>query len=55
MKILVCIKQVPLNSNIKIDSISGVLIRESKNTKMNPFDLFAVETALRIKKENDII
>ena len=50
MKIVTCIKQVPGSSNVKIDEVTGVLIRDGKNTKMNPYDLYALETALRIKE-----
>ena len=50
MKIVTCIKQVPASSNVKIDPVTGVLIRDGKNTKMNPYDLYALETALRIKE-----
>ncbi|MBO7079488.1 MAG: electron transfer flavoprotein subunit beta/FixA family protein [Bacilli bacterium] len=49
MNIIVCIKQVPASSNVKIDPVTGVLIRDGKNTKMNPYDLYALETALKIK------
>lgn len=53
MKIVTCIKQVPASSNVKIDPVTGVLIRDGKNTKMNPYDLYALETALRIKEGRD--
>lgn len=53
MNIVVCIKQVPASSNVKIDPVTGVLIRDGKNTKMNPYDLYALETALRIKDKNN--
>lgn len=51
MKILVCIKQVPGTSNVQVDPITGVLIRDGVESKMNPYDLFALETALRLKEE----
>lgn len=50
MKILVCIKQVPASSSVQVDPVTGVLIRDSNNTKMNPYDLYALETALRFKE-----
>lgn len=53
MNIAVCIKQVPASSNVKIDSITGTLIRDGSNVKMNPYDLFAIETALLIKEKNN--
>lgn len=49
MKIITCIKQVPASSNVQVDPITGVLIRDSQNVKMNPFDLFGLETAFQIK------
>ncbi len=53
MNIIVCIKQVPASSNVKIDPVTGVLIRDGRNTKMNPYDLYALETALKIKDMNN--
>jgi len=50
MRILVLIKQVPLTSDVAIDSKTGVIKRESGETKMNPYDLFGLETALRLKE-----
>ena len=51
MKIVCCIKQVPGSSNVEIDPITGNLIRDGKNTKMNPYDLYGLETALRFKEK----
>ncbi|MCQ2792058.1 MAG: electron transfer flavoprotein subunit beta, partial [Bacilli bacterium] len=51
MNILVCIKQVPSSSNVKIDPVTGTLIRDGSNVKMNPYDLFALEMALLIKEK----
>lgn len=51
MKILVCIKQVPSTSTVAIDEVTGVLKRDSAESKMNPYDLFALETAFRIREE----
>jgi electron transfer flavoprotein beta subunit len=50
MKIITCIKQVPASSNVKVDPQTGVLIRDGADTKMNPYDLYAVELALQIKQ-----
>ena len=49
MKILVCIKQVPGTTQVEIDEKTGTLKRDGVPAKMNPFDLYAIETALRIK------
>lgn len=51
MNIIVCIKQVPASSNVKIDPVTGVLIRDGENVKMNPFDLFALEAAFFINEK----
>lgn len=53
MEMVVCVKQVPGSSNVKVDPVTGVLIRDGVDTKMNPYDLFALETALKIKEEKD--
>ena len=52
MNILVCIKQVPGSSEVEVDEETGVLKREGIDSKMNPFDLYALETAVRIKESN---
>ena len=51
MKILVCIKQVPDTQKVQIDPETGVLIREGIETKMNPYDLIALETGMQILKK----
>ena len=55
MKILVCMKQVPAGTKVDIDPETGAMKRLSGETRTNPYDLFALETALRIKKENNAI
>lgn len=49
MNILVCIKQVPGTSMVEVDEKTGVLKRAGVESKMNPYDLYALETALWIK------
>ncbi len=49
MNIIVCIKQVPSTSHVKIDEKTGSLMRDGVDSKMNPYDLVALETALQIK------
>ncbi|MBB2183403.1 electron transfer flavoprotein subunit beta/FixA family protein [Lachnospiraceae bacterium MD1] len=51
MNILVCIKQVPDSNKVEVDPVTGVLKRNGVESKMNPYDLYAIETALRIKEE----
>lgn len=50
MKIAVCIKQVPGTAQVEIDPLTGVLKRDGVESKMNPYDLYALETALRFKQ-----
>lgn len=52
MEIIVCIKQVPETSEVEVDPETGVLKREGIDSKMNPYDLYALETAMRIKEQN---
>lgn len=51
MNILVCIKQVPSSNKVEVDPVTGVLKRDGVESKMNPYDLYALETALRLKEE----
>lgn len=51
MKIIVCMKQVPLNSKVEIDEETGNLKRLGSATRTNPFDLFALECALHIREQ----
>lgn len=50
MDIIVCIKQVPASSNVKVDPVTGVLIRDGVQSKMNPYDLYALEAALSLRE-----
>ena len=52
MNILVCIKQVPDTTVIKIDSVRNTLIREGVPSIVNHFDGYALEAAARIKDKN---
>lgn len=50
MNIFVCIKQVPATNKVEVDGQTGVLKRAGVQSKMNPYDLFALETALRLRE-----
>ncbi len=50
MKIVVCIKQVPGTTEVEVDPRTGVLKRDGVDSKLNPYDLYALETALRIRQ-----
>lgn len=52
MNILVCVKQVPGSGAVEVDPISGVLKRNGVQSKLNPYDLFALELALSLAVEN---
>ena len=49
MKIVVCIKQVPDTTAVKIDPVKGTLIRDGVASIMNPEDKHALEEALALK------
>jgi electron transfer flavoprotein beta subunit len=49
MHFLVCIKQVPDTTDVKIDPKTNTLMREGVVSVVNPFDMYAVEEALRLK------
>ncbi len=50
MKIFVCVKQVPETNQVEVDE-NGSLVRDGVDSKMNPYDLYALETALKLKEE----
>lgn len=49
MNILVCVKQVPDTTSIKIDPVKHTLIRAGVPSIVNPYDGYALEMAARIK------
>lgn len=52
MNIIVCVKQVPDTTEIKIDPVKKTLIRDGVPSILNPFDGYAVEAALRLKDKD---
>ncbi|HEY3298576.1 MAG TPA: electron transfer flavoprotein subunit beta/FixA family protein [Armatimonadota bacterium] len=50
MKICVCIKQVPATTEVKINPETNTLVREGVESQINPFDLYALEEAVRVKE-----
>ncbi|MGC9337524.1 MAG: electron transfer flavoprotein subunit beta/FixA family protein [Candidatus Cloacimonadia bacterium] len=52
MDIIVCIKQVPDTTSIKINPETNTLVREGVKSIINPFDLYAIEEGLRIKEQH---
>ncbi|MFW5627859.1 MAG: electron transfer flavoprotein subunit beta/FixA family protein [Candidatus Cloacimonadaceae bacterium] len=52
MRFIVCIKQVPDTTDIKIDPVTNTLVREGVESILNPFDTYAIEEAVRLKEEH---
>lgn len=50
MKIIVLVKQVPDSTEIRVDKVTGTLIRAGVPSIINPDDLAGVEEALKIKE-----
>jgi len=49
MHIVVCIKQVPDSSQIRVHPVTNTIMRQGVPAVVNPYDLFALEEALRLK------
>ena len=52
MNMLVCVKQVPDTTEIKINPETNTLIREGVPNVVNPYDAYALETAARVKDKH---
>jgi electron transfer flavoprotein beta subunit len=50
MHIVVCVKQVPDTTEVKVNQETGTLIRDGVPSIINPFDQFALEQGIRIKE-----
>ena len=51
MNIIVCIKQVITGDQVKIDPRTHSLVRSAEFSRINPFDLYALDMAVQLKKE----
>ncbi len=51
MNIIVCIKQVPETTDVRINPETNTLIREGVKSIINPFDMYAIEEAVRLKEK----
>lgn len=51
MNIIVCIKQVPDTADVKINPETNTLVREGVQSMINPFDMYAIEEAIRLKEK----
>lgn len=50
MNLIVCMKQVPAAATASIDPLTKTIVRTGRNAVTNPFDLYALQTALDIRK-----
>jgi len=52
MEIVVCIKQVPDTTEVRINPETNTLVREGVPSIINPFDLYAIEEGVRIREKH---
>ena len=50
MHFIVCIKQVPETTDVRIDPKTNTLMREGVQSIVNPFDMYAIEESIRLKE-----
>lgn len=51
MNIIVCVKQVPDTTEVRLDPVTGTLIRDGVPSIINPDDKAGLEAALRLKDQ----
>ena len=51
LKIIVCIKQVPDTTSVKMNPETNTLIRDGVVSIINPFDTYAIEEGVRLKEK----
>ena len=52
MHTVVCIKQVPDSAQIRVHPVTNTIMRQGVPTIINPYDLFALEAALRLRDKH---
>ncbi len=52
MNIIVCVKQVPDTTDVKIDPVTNTLVRQGVPSILNPWDGYALELALQLKEKH---
>ena len=52
MNIVVCIKQVPETTEVRINPETNTLIREGVKSIINPFDMYAIEEGVLLKEKH---
>ena len=50
MNIIVCIKQVPSTNEVRLDPVTKTIIRDGRQSVINPFDTFAIEAGVQLKE-----
>jgi electron transfer flavoprotein beta subunit len=51
LEIVVCIKQVPDSAQIRVHPVTNTIMRQGVPTIINPYDLFALEEAMRLRDQ----
>jgi len=51
MNIIICIKQVPETTEVRINPETNTLIRDGVKSIINPFDMYAIEEGVRLKEK----
>jgi len=51
VKIIVCVKQVPSTNEVRLDPVTKTIIRDGRQSVINPFDTYAIEEAVRLKEQ----
>jgi len=51
MHIVVCMKQVPDSAQIRVHPVTNTIMRQGVPTIINPYDLFALEEAMRLRDQ----
>lgn len=54
MHIVVCVKAVPSSTEVKMDPVTHTIVRDGRESVVNPFDAAALEVALAIKDERAV-
>ena len=51
LNMVVCIKQVPDSAQIRVHPVTNTIMRQGVPTIINPYDLFAIEEAMRLRDQ----
>lgn len=52
LRIITCVKQVPEATDVRVNPETNTLVREGVPSMVNPYDLYAVEEAIRIREKH---